>query len=103
MKSYAVVWHPRAERDLLALYDWIALRAGADTAFAYTRKIEATAASLAQYPERGTPRDDLVRGLRTVPYRRRTIIGYRVVDGRVEVLRLVHGGQEWDGSEDGEG
>ena len=46
---------------------------------------------------------DLVSGLRTVPYRRRTIIGYRVVDGRVEVLRLVHGGQEWDGVEDGEG
>ena len=46
---------------------------------------------------------DLAPGLRTVPYRRRTIIGYRVVDGRVEVLRLVHGGQEWDGIEDGEG
>ena len=60
------------------------------------------AASLAEYPERGTPRDDLVPGLRTVPYRRRTIIGYRVVDGCVEVLRLVHGGQEWDGLEDGE-
>ena len=46
---------------------------------------------------------DLVPGLRTVPYRRRTIIGHRVVDGCVEVLRLVHGGQEWDGAEDGEG
>ena len=46
---------------------------------------------------------DLVPGLRTVPYRRRTIIGYRMVDGRVEVLRLVHGGQEWDEVADGEG
>ena len=43
MKSHAVVWHPRAERDLFALYDWIALRAGADTAFAYTSKIEVRA------------------------------------------------------------
>ena len=43
MKSYEFVWHPRAERDLLALYDWIALRAGADTAFAYTSKIEVRA------------------------------------------------------------
>ena len=103
MKSYEVVWHPRTERDLLALYDWIALRAGADTAFAHTSKIEAKAASLAQHPECGTPRDDLVPGLRTAPYRRRTIIGYRVVDGLVEVLRLVHGGQEWGGLEDGEG
>ena len=46
---------------------------------------------------------DLVPGLRTVPYRRRAIIGYRVVDGRVEVLRLVHGGQDWEGAEDGKG
>ena len=52
-----------------------------------------------QPPARG----DLVPGLRTVPYRRRTIIGYRVADGCVEVLRLVHGGQEWDGLEEGEG
>ena len=56
----------------------------------------------AQRAERSTPRGDLAPGLRTVPYRRRTISGYRVVDGRVEVLRLVHGGQEWDGLEDGE-
>ena len=41
--------------------------------------------------------------LRTVPCRRRTIIGYRVVDGCVEVLRLVHGGQEWDEVEEDEG
>ena len=46
---------------------------------------------------------DLVPVLRTMPYRRRTIIGYRVADGRVEVLRQVHGGQEWDEVEDGEG
>ena len=46
---------------------------------------------------------DLVPGLRTVPYRRRTIMGYRVADGRVEVLRQVHGGQEWDEVADGEG
>ena len=38
-----------------------------------------------------------------MPYRLRTIIGYRVVDGRVAVLRQVHGGQEWDGAEEGEG
>ena len=97
MKSHPIVWHPRAERDLLALYDWIAERAGAETAYAYTSQIEAKAQTLAQFPERGTPRDDLIPGLRTLPYRRRTIIAYRLRDGVVEVLRLVHGGQEWGG------
>lgn len=64
MKRHAVVWRPQARADLLALYDWIAGRADAETAFAYTSRIEAHAAKLAEFPERGTPRDDLVPGMR---------------------------------------
>ena len=60
-------------------------------------------ARAASAPNAAPRAGDLVPGLRTVPYRRRTIIGYRVVDGCVEVLRLVHGGQEWDGADDSEG
>jgi len=96
VKRYAVVWRPAARADLLALYDWIAERADPDTAFDYTSRIEAHAAKLAEYPERGTPRDDLVPGMRTTPYRRRTIIAYRVTGEEVEILRLVHAGQDWD-------
>lgn len=77
MKRHSIVWRPRARDELLALYDWIADRAGPDAAFEYTSRIEAHAERLAVYPERGTPRDDLVPGLRTSPYRRRTIIAYR--------------------------
>lgn len=96
MKRYTAVWRPQARADLLALYDWIAERADPDTAFAYTSRIETHAAKLAEFPERGTPRDDLVPGLRTTPYRRRTIIAYRVIGNKVEVLRLIHAGQDWD-------
>lgn len=100
MKRYAVVWHPRARADLLVLYDWIADRADPDTAFDYTSRIEAHAAKLAEFPERGAPRDDLAPGLRTTPYRRRRVIGYRVGNGEVEILRIVHAGRDWD--EEGE-
>lgn len=100
MKRLPVVWRPRARADLLALYDWIAERADPETAFEYTAKIEAHAATLAEFPERGTPRDDLVPGMRTIPYRRRTVIAYRVTDGVVVVLRLVHAGQDWSGLSD---
>lgn len=96
MKPRPVVWRPRARADLLALYDWIAERADAETAFDYTSRIEARAALLATFPDRGTPRDDLVPGMRTIPYRRRTIIAYRVNGEDVEILRLVHAGQDWD-------
>lgn len=97
MTAHKVVWRPRAQDDLLALYDWIADRADPDTALAYTSRIEDHADKLAEFPERGTPRDDLLPGLRTTPYRRRTVIAYRVTGGAVEILRLVHAGQDWDG------
>lgn len=100
MKRYTIVWRPSARTDLRALYEWIAARADPDTAFAYTSRIEDHAAALTQFPERGTPRDDLVPGLRTTAYRRRTIIAYRVSDDAVEILRLVHAGQEWHRAED---
>lgn len=92
-----VVWRPRARADLLALYDWIADRADPDTAYAYTAAIEAHAEKLATFPDRGTPRDELVPGLRTTVYRGRTVIGYRVLPDSVEILRLVHAGQLWNG------
>jgi toxin ParE1/3/4 len=97
MKPLPVVWRPDAQADLLALYDWIADRADPDTAFTYTARIEAQAQRLGTFPHRGTSRDDLVPGLRTVPYRRRVTIAYRVMTDCVEVLRLIHAGQDWEG------
>lgn len=95
MKRYAVVWRPRAQADLLALYDWVAARADAEIAFQYTSRIESHVAALATFPDRGRPRDDLLTGLRTIPYRGRTVIAYRVRADEVEILRLVHAGQDW--------
>ena len=96
MTPLPVVWRPAARGDLLALYDWIADRADLETAFAYASKIEALGERLADFPNRGTPRDDLVPGMRTVPYRRRVTIAYRVLEDRVEILRLLQSGQDWD-------
>ena len=45
---------------------------------------------------RPAARDDLVPGMRTVPYRRRVTIACRVLEDCVEILRLVQSGQDWD-------
>lgn len=87
------VWRQTATDDLYRLYDWIADRADPDTAFAYTSAIEAHAADLATFPERGTPRDDIAPGVRTLNFRGRTVIAYRVGKA-VEVLRIFHTGRE---------
>jgi toxin ParE1/3/4 len=88
-----VVWRQTATDDLYRLYDWIADRADPETAFAYTSAIEAHAADLATFPERGTPRDDIAPGVRTLNFRGRTVIAYRVGEA-VEVLRIFHAGHE---------
>lgn len=92
-KTYRVVWRQTATDDLYRLYHWIADRTDPDTAFDYTSAIEAHAAALAAYPNRGTPRDDIARGVRTLNFRGRTVIAYRVGEA-VEVLRIFHAGQE---------
>ena len=94
MKQYAVVWRPQARDDLLALYQWIADQADPDTAFKYTRRIEAYATRLANFPDRGTPREGLAAEVRTTPYRRRTVIAYRVLDEEVEILAIAHAGRD---------
>lgn len=92
--THRVVWLETARRDLKQLYDWIADRAGADTALNYTARIELHTAKLADWPLIGSLRDELAAGIRTITYRRRTIIVYQVVAGDVEVMRIFHGGQE---------
>lgn len=92
-KPYRVVWRQTATDDLYRLYDWTADRADPDTAFAYTNAIDAHAADLATYPTRGTPRDDIAPGVRTLNFRGRTVISYRAGEA-VEVLRIFHAGQE---------
>ena len=95
--TYKIVWYRKARQDLLALYDWIDQQAGPEIANDYTSRIDAHAAKLGHFPHRGTPRDDLSHGLRTITYRRRTIIGYKVVDQEVQILHIIHGGRNLAG------
>jgi toxin ParE1/3/4 len=85
-----VAWHPFAELDLRGIYDWIAGQADPATAREYTRRIEAKCDTLGDFPHRGTPRDHLEPGLRTVTFERRVVIVYRTEQHRVLILRLIH-------------
>ena len=98
MKNYNVTWRPQARGDLLALYEWIADQADPDTAYEYVSKIEAHAAAFSTYPESGTAREDLAPGVRTIPYRRHTVIAYRVVEDMVEFLAIAYAVRDLGGS-----
>jgi plasmid stabilization system protein ParE len=54
--------------------------------------------SLRTAPHRGTKRDDLRRGLRIVPFKKRTAIAIEIDDEAqvVTVLRVFYGGQDYE-------
>ncbi len=97
MKPYSVVYGEEAAADLADTYLWI-YQASADplTADRYVRKIVAFCDKIGTMPDGGRPRDDLVKGLRTFPFRRRTVIAYRVDGDTVTITNVFHGGRDYE-------
>lgn len=85
----SVIFSAAAEADLFAIYDYIADRAGDAIALRFVEAIEAYCLGLADAPERGTRRDDLRPGLRSVGFRRRATILFEVEDKASCVV--IHG------------
>jgi toxin ParE1/3/4 len=96
MKRYEVSFRPRAEADLFGLYQYIAEEAGTAVAGAYIARIEAACLALATFPERGTRRDDLRPGLRTIGFERRATIAFQVMQDEVVIVRVFYGGQNYE-------
>lgn len=91
-----VFFQPRAEADLLALYRYIAEASGLAIAGDYIDRIEIACTSLAPFPNRGTKRDDLAPGLRTIAFERRVTIVYRVLKTGVEIVTIAYGGRDFE-------
>lgn len=91
-----IVFSPEARDDLLALYDWIAGEASPETAMSYIGRIERFISGFETAAERGTRRDDLRPGLRTIGFERRLTIAFAVGE-QVTILRVFYAGREWDG------
>ena len=64
MKTFAVVFAPEAQDNLVSLYDYIAARRSHEIAARYTEAIVATCENLTTFPHRGIRRDDIRPGLR---------------------------------------
>ena len=89
-----VVFSPEAQDDLRQLTLYVAERSGAARAIAYLDRIEAWCFDLCDFPERGTRRDDLWPGLRTMSFERRITIAFTVTSSGVTILRVLYGGRD---------
>lgn len=91
--NYWVVFSPEAIQDFNDLYSYIVSDAGAPRARSYVGNIYDYCLSFETFPERGTRRDDLAPGLRTVGYHRRATIAFRIDGAEVTILRMFHHGR----------
>ena len=91
-----VYFRPQAEGDLFALYDYIAGKAGGSVASNYIDRIEAACMALTSFPQRGTRRDDILPGLRTIGFERQVTIAFRVLKTRVEIVTIAYGGRVFE-------
>lgn len=96
-RPYHVVLDEPAWRDLRDIFDYINSRAGPVVAGRFTTKLYEYCVGLSHTPERGTRRDELTPGLRTIGYRRRATIAFRVDQSEriVMILGIYYGGRNY--------
>ena len=94
MNHHRVVFRPEAVEHLEELFDFIADAGSPDNAASFTESIISFCEGLADFPLRGTAREDLRRGLRTIGYRKRVVIAFAVFDETVAIIGIFYGGRD---------
>ncbi len=85
-----------AENDLRAIFNWVADASDGNRASDYVLRIRARCDALANFSERGTPRNYIATGLRTIAFERSAIIAYLVEPDAVRILRVLRKGRDVD-------
>jgi toxin ParE1/3/4 len=97
LREYEVFFRPRARKDLIAIYRYIAKHSSPRIAGNYVHRIEKFCLLLASFPERGTAIPERAPVLRTIGFERRVTILFKVGEERVEILRILYGGRDLEG------
>ncbi len=94
MKTYRVVFDTDAQVDVAEFLDDLVPDAGEQVAQHYVDQVIAYCLSFTTFPQRGTRRDETSPGLRTVGWRRRATIAFRVEGNTVTIMRILFRGRE---------
>lgn len=96
MKSYRLIFSPEAEAQLVTIYRRISGKTAPTIAERFTGAIVDYCEKLETFPHRGTRRDDLRPGLRTIGFRRRVTIAFAVEADAVTIIGIFYGGQDFE-------
>jgi toxin ParE1/3/4 len=90
-----VIFTPAADRQMQELHDYIALHSSESMADGYIDRIERYCGRLADFPHRGTPRDEILPGLRTIGFERRVTVAFTLTIDTVLIEGIFYGGQDF--------
>lgn len=93
---HTVIFTPEAKAQLVKLFAYIAEASSSEIAANYTQDIVSLCESLATFPLRGTSRDDLRPGMRTLGYKRRVTIVFEVTESLVTIIGIFYGGRSFE-------
>ncbi len=93
---YAVVFDLEAEADLAAIRDHVADARGPSFASDFVARIVTYCEGFSNLPHRGTRRDEVLAGLRTVGWRKTVTIAFVVLDDvrQVQILGVFYRGRD---------
>jgi toxin ParE1/3/4 len=91
--AHEVALSERAQRQLQEIEDYLAERFYPRNAERFVRRLTKACHSLALAPHRGTKRDELRPGIRTIGFERRATIYFKVVEQHVFIIGVFYGGK----------
>jgi toxin ParE1/3/4 len=91
---YEVRFSKRSQADLISIYEYISARSDASRALAYFERIRDYCLTLSRFPQRGTPWDHVLTGVRVVGFERRVSIAFRIKGRAVTIVRVMYGGRD---------
>ncbi|MBY3196108.1 type II toxin-antitoxin system RelE/ParE family toxin [Rhizobium leguminosarum] len=96
MRRAKVIYRPEALSDLRQIYIDIADMSRSHViANGFVKRIMTRCRKIGDAPNGGRPRDDLMPGLRTVPFEHSAVIAYHVTDA-VEIVNVFYGGRDYE-------
>lgn len=97
MKRFKVTYREAAAADILDIYRWVyEVSLDLVTAERFTGRLVTACERIGDIPLGGRPRDDLLPGLRTVPFERRAVIAYMMADETVIITNVFYGGRDYE-------
>lgn len=97
MRELPVSYRRAAINDLSKIYWHIRTASGQkQIAEQFVRRIKARCEKIGHAPSGGRRRDDLMAGLRVIPFERSAIIAYIVEPKRVRILNVFYGRRDYE-------